>query len=330
MIVAGFRRFAGQASPTSTLQIPVEFVSGALNRGARLGTSSAEAQAQGAAAQAQNPQLFKPQTSPLAGQDIASLRKQLGIDDLITSIKGLSGSAGGGYQMPQFEMPQFEMPQFEMPEEQPGFDFESALGELTSKFEDYYSQLAGKAEGGETTPTAAPTRAKASTKKTVGGLTYNIGKTLGLKDISGLKAKGASKSVIAQFASGTTGIKPSARKELRQMGFAVKPGETGGFTVAKASKSTGTAAGKSTAAKASAAKSVSQTYQARAAAAPSSSGAGRSSGSSSGAGRSSGSSSSSGAGRSSGSSSGAGRSSGSSGSSGAGRSSGSSGGKSKK
>ena len=260
--MAGFRRFAGQFQ-TGLPQVPTGAAEGNSGRGGRLGGSTAEAQAQGATAQAQNPQLFKPGTSPLLGQDIAGLRKQLGIDELIGSINQLRTQQTSSF-MPQSFMPQMEVPTFDMSA------FESAFEpseEESSKFnpDEFASGLIESLKGvfgtpeyvtkaGDTLKQEGATKQAAN--KTFGGLTYNIGKSFTMKDVTNLKSLGAKKGTIAEFASTAKSLDSGTKKELKQMGFNVKPGTQGGWSVGVAPKKTVPA----TQQKAKEAKDKSQSY----------------------------------------------------------------------
>ena len=225
------RRFAGQlpqfgaATPEmmeaaqETIKTAGQFLKP--SRGGRLGTSSAAEQAEGAAARLANPQVFQP-ASPGASspmQDIAKLRKDLGIDELISSISQLrsqqGGGAGGmdiygssGLEFPAFEMPQFEMPEFELP------DFEQMLPE---------EQRFGAEQE------AAPTQAQPKGKQQRGGRggrggvsSYNLSKFggpgLGGRDVKALLSRGASKAQLKSVAKTAPNISASGAAQLRKAG----------------------------------------------------------------------------------------------------------------
>jgi hypothetical protein len=134
------------------------------------------------------------------------LRKALGIDDLMTSLRGMG--TGEATEMPQFEMPEFEMPQFEMP------DFEGM-------FADAFARYAPQ-QNTQTTSTTQPTAAAVSTPKTnkinVGSKSYDLAKTggmgLGSQDIKLLQKKGWSKSEIKQVAKQAPKVSAGAQKLL--------------------------------------------------------------------------------------------------------------------
>jgi hypothetical protein len=256
--VARQRRFAGQVeaigaptqtsltSATEALKAAGQFLKP--SRGGRLGGSSAAEQQEGAAARLANPQVFQTAQAQPQVQDVAKLRKDLGIDQLIQSVSQLraaQGAAGStypsfgseGFEMPQFEMPQFEMPQFEMPEFQMP-DFEA----LISKAFDLKQQ--GDAEStGAQAPTQTPSVTKAPTKITAGGITYNLAKTggagLGRADVKALIQKGASKKTLTQFAAQAPRISSGATKLLTAQG-AKLPASSGG--AAKAASISGAVA----------------------------------------------------------------------------------------
>ena len=156
--------------------------------------------------------------TPPMTSNIASLRKALGIDDLLMNLRGAETEQAA--EMPTFEMPEFDMPAFELP------DFESL-------FADAFSKYAPK-EPETTTDGAQPSVGSAvkppSTKVTVGGKTYNLAKTggsgLGSQDIKKLQEKGWSKGEIKQAATQATRVSAGAQKVLGNVGKAASTGGT--------------------------------------------------------------------------------------------------------
>jgi hypothetical protein len=237
--VARQRRFAGQveaigaptadqfASATETLKAAGQFLKP--SRGGRLGGSTAQEQQEGAAARQANPQVFQP-ASPGATssvQDIAKLRKDLGIDDLIKGISEFrsmqSGGQfpGGGFETPQFEMPQFEMPEFEMPSfEQPNWE------ELISKaLGSQQGQPETTSAGAAPTPNQVAAPTPNASRFTAGGINYNLSKTggagLGGKDVANLIKKGASTKTLMEFAKNAPRVSLAGQKALQQQGIKV-------------------------------------------------------------------------------------------------------------
>jgi hypothetical protein len=187
------------------------------------------------AARQANPQVFQPEGAGAASpvQDIAKLRKDLGIDELIrgiSEVRAMQGGgqyAGGGFEMPAFEMPQFEMPEFEMPSfEQPNWE------ELVSKALGTFGQ--GQTEPETTQAGAAPTPGQVPTPKpgasrfTAGGINYNLSKFggagLGGQDVASLIKKGASKKTLMEFAKAAPRISSGGAQALKERGIKVKDG----------------------------------------------------------------------------------------------------------
>lgn len=215
------RRFAGQlpqfgAATPDILEAAQETIKTAgqflkPSRGGRLGASSAEEQAEGAAARLANPQVFNPTnvgaTNPL--QDVAKLRKDLGIDDLISSISQLrsqqtggGAGAGMGQELPDLTFPEFQMPEFEIP------DFGAMMPE-----ERYApTQEAG---GTEEQPTQAIPKKK-------GISSYNLkrfgGAGLGGRDVKALLSRGATPAQLQKIARQAPKVSASGAAQLKQAG----------------------------------------------------------------------------------------------------------------
>lgn len=172
--------------------------------------------------------------------DIAGLRKQLGIDDLMSSIGSLK-TQQAETAMPQFEMPQFEMPQFEMP------DWSSMMPDFGSLLQQYLPQQQAGDQGSQQQagdqglqqqqqlPSAiTPKDKKPGTAKqprgakqpggakkdglriNVGDTKYNLSTTggagLGMQDIKNLQQMGLKKSDIRKAAEQTKAAGKSVSK----------------------------------------------------------------------------------------------------------------------
>ena len=239
------RRFAGQlpqfgAATPDMLEAVQETIKTAgqflkPSRGGRLGPSSAEEQAEGAAARLANPQVFNPTnvgaTNPL--QDIAKLRKDLGIDDLISSISALRGQqtgtgAGVSQEIPDLTFPEFEVPEFELPD----------FGEMMP--EERYAP--------EETSEAEPQQTAAPQKKKRGIMSYNLkkfgGAGLGGKDVKALVSRGATATQLAKIARKAPNVSASGAAQLRAAGVKVdgaakasKLSKAGAKAIAKAKAS---------------------------------------------------------------------------------------------
>ena len=216
------------ATPADTLTAATEALKAAQlglkgSRGSRLGQGSQLEREEATTSKAAGSETVAPTTTaalptvakPAATQDIASLRKALGIDDLLTNLRGMA--EGEAKEVPEFEMPEFEMPQFELP------DFE---GMFANAFAQYAPKQDTSTPGTPqvSTPTTATTKAN---KVTVGNKTYNLSKTggsgLGSQDIKLLQKKGWSKSEIKQVAKQAPKVSTGAQKLL---GAAKKPSVT--------------------------------------------------------------------------------------------------------
>lgn len=239
------RRFAGQlpqfgAATPDMLEAVQETIKTAgqflkPSRGGRLGPSSAEEQAEGAAARLANPEVFNPTNvgakNPL--QDIAKLRKDLGIDDLISSISALRGQqtgagAGTTQEIPDLTFPEFEMPEFELP------DFGAMMPE-----ERYAPTDGGQAAAQK----PAPTR-----QKRRGVMSYNLSKFggpgLGGRDVKALLSRGATPAQLKKIASRAPQVNASGAAQLRAAGVNVggsakasKLSSAGAKAIAKAKSS---------------------------------------------------------------------------------------------
>lgn len=163
--------------------------------------------------------------------DIAGLRKQLGIDDLMSSIGSLK-TQQAETAMPQFEIPQFEMPQFEMP------DWSSMMPDFGSLLQQYLPQQQAGDQGAQQQqqlPSAiTPKDKKPGTAKqpkgakqpggakkdglriNVGDTKYNLSTTggagLGMQDIKNLQQMGLKKSDIRKAAEQTKAAGKSVSK----------------------------------------------------------------------------------------------------------------------
>jgi hypothetical protein len=223
--VARQRRFAGQlpqfgaATPEmmeaaqETIRTAGQFLKP--SRGGRLGTSSATEQAEGAAARLANPQVFQPgspgASNPL--QDIAKLRKDLGIDELISSISQLRSQQGTQTQtggIADLTFPEFEMPEFDLP------DFGSMLPEE--------QQFGAQQEAApQTQPSAAQPRGR---NRGRGGVSsYNLSKFggpgLGGRDVKALLSRGATKAQLKSVAKTAPNISASGAAQLQKAGVKI-------------------------------------------------------------------------------------------------------------
>ena len=219
------RRFAGEgissatAVPADTLAAATEALKAAQtglksSRGGRLGQGTQLEREEATISKAAGSEkVASPPAAAVStgGADISSLRKALGIDDLLTSLRGMGAAQTA--EMPQFEMPEFEMPDFEMPEfEMP--DFESMFADAFSRYAPQQSD-----DTGEYTQTNVTTQAKPkATKVTAGGKSYNLAKTggsgLGSRDIKALQQKGWTTSEIKKAATQAPRISAGAQKFL--------------------------------------------------------------------------------------------------------------------
>ena len=214
------RRFAGQlpqfgaATPEmmeaaqETIRTAGQFLKP--SRGGRLGTSSAAEQAEGAAARLANPQVFQPgspgASNPL--QDVAKLRKDLGIDELISSISQLRSQQGTQTQtggIADLTFPEFEMPEFDLPDFGPMLPEEQQFG-------------AQEEAATQTQPSAAKTP-----KRGRGGVSsYNLSKFggpgLGGRDVKALLSRSASKAQLRSIAKTAPNIAASGAAQLRKAG----------------------------------------------------------------------------------------------------------------
>ena len=230
------RRFAGQlpqfgaATPEmmeaaqETIRTAGQFLKP--GRGGRLGASSAAEQAEGAAARLANPQVFQPgspgASSPL--QDIAKLRKDLGIDELISSISQLRSQQGtqtpmgevGDLTFPEFEMPEFDLPDFEemLPEEQQ-FDTQ------------------GEAEP-QTQTSAKQPRRKARNRVSSYNLSKFGGPGLGGRDVKALLSRGASKAQLKKIAKTAPNVSASGAAQLQKAGVNIGRAVTKAANLSKA------------------------------------------------------------------------------------------------
>lgn len=219
------RRFAGQlpqfgaATPEmmeaaqETIKTAGQFLKP--SRGGRLGTSSAAEQQEGAEARLANPQVFQP-ASPGASspmQDVAKLRKDLGIDELISSISQLrsqqaSGGMGSvdfsGLEFPSFEMPEFEMPQFEMPD----------FGQMLPQQQQEAAEPAAAAPK-QKQPRRGGDRVKNYNLSTFGGA------GLGGRDVKALLSRGASKAQLRNVAKTAPNVSASGAAQLRKAGVII-------------------------------------------------------------------------------------------------------------
>jgi hypothetical protein len=230
------RRFAGEgigsaaALPADTLAAATESLKAAQaslkgSRGARLGQGSETEREEAKKSKAAGSETTVPTAAvaptvaaPGGTADIASLRKALGIEDLLTSLRGMG--TGETAETPKFEMPEFKMPEFEMPEfEAPT----SQLPDFEKIFADAFARYAPpKTEGTTaTTPSSPPTAAATPTsasKISVGNKSYDLAKTggkgLGSRDIKVLEKKGWSKSEIKQVAKQAPRVSAGAQKVL--------------------------------------------------------------------------------------------------------------------
>ena len=159
-----------------------------------------------------------PAASAVGTTDIAGLRKQLGIDDLLSSVGKLQTQQA---EAPKFEMPQFEMPQFEPP------DWSSMMPDFGSLLQQYLPQPSAASESAaQSTPTGGGTgpegpkqprrpggqkpagqQKPAGTRIDIGDGKYNLSATggagLGMGDIRNLQNKGLGKGQIRKVAEQT-------------------------------------------------------------------------------------------------------------------------------
>lgn len=241
------RRFAGEGI-SSTTTIPADTLAAATEalkaaqvglkgrRGSRLGQGSQLEREEATTSKAAGSETVQPTptavaptgAAPAATSDISSLRKALGIDDLLTSLRGAEASEATA--MPEFEMPEFEMPKFELP------DFESIFSDAFSKYAPQQSTDTANATQASTATAATP---KAANKVTVGNKSYNLSKTggsgLGSKDIKVLQQKGWSKSEIKQVATQAPRVSAGAQKILKAQTTAKNLTSNAKAAIAKAS-----------------------------------------------------------------------------------------------
>jgi hypothetical protein len=230
------RRFAGEGIgstttvPADTLAAATEALKAAQSglkgsRGGRLGQGSELEREEAIKSKAAGSEATLPavaaapiKATSAGTTDISSLRKALGIDDLLTSLRGIG--TGSAEEMPEFEMPQFEMPEFEMPKfEMPDFAnmFESAFSRYAPPESLDTTSTTSQTAGVPSKSTGAPLGSKAS-KVTVGNKSYNLAKMggagLGSGDIKLLTKKGWSKSEIRKAAKQAPSVSTGAQKFL--------------------------------------------------------------------------------------------------------------------
>jgi hypothetical protein len=191
---------------------------------------------------------------PTGGTDVSSLRKALGIEDLLTSLRGMGGAPTA--EQPQFEMPEFEMPAFDIPKfEMP--DFESMFADAFSRYAPQQSGDTGVAAQTSVTTGAKPK----TTKVSVGGKSYNLAKTggsgLGSQDIKQLQQKGWSQSEIKKAAAQAPRVSAGAQKLL---GTTTKAADKSNTPSAKAQTTAKTLTSSARVAVAQAAPKVSSTF----------------------------------------------------------------------
>jgi len=218
------------AVPADTLAAATEALKAAQSglkgsRGGRLGQGSelereeaTKSKAAGSEAALPTAAATPMKAASVGATDISSLRKALGIDDLLTSLRGIG--TGSAEEMPKFEMPEFEMPQFEMPQfEMPNFEsmFESAFSRYAPPESTDTTSTTSQTAGVPTQPTGASLGSKVS-KVAVGNKSYNLSKVggagLGSGDIKLLTKKGWSKSEIRQAAKQAPSVSAGAQKLL--------------------------------------------------------------------------------------------------------------------
>jgi len=222
------RRFAGEGIgsaagvPADTLAAATEALKAAQtslkgSRGARLGQGSQQEREEATTSKAAGSETTLPTAAvsptvatPAATTDISSLRKALGIDELMTSLRGIGTSEAA--DMPKFEMPEFEMPKFELP------DFESIFADAFSRYAPPQATSTTSTTQPSATTAASAVTPSTAAKVTVGNKSYNLAKTggkgLGSQDIKVLQKKGWSTSEIKQAAKQAPKVSTGAQKIL--------------------------------------------------------------------------------------------------------------------
>lgn len=237
------RRFAGevlggQAAPADTLTAATEAlkqtqVSPKGARGGRLGPGSQIEREEGAKAAPILAAAKAAETPKAPAVDIAGLRSALGIDQLMSSIRGLQSlgetSQADQFEFPSFEMPQFEMPAFELP------DFEKLLSAYLPKQETDTTDTTSTTTTTTTTGVQTPATKKNVVK--IAGQNINLAKFGGAgfskADIKALEKKGLSTQQIIKAASQSATAPTAAAQKALNIKAVAKP--EGGFTVQRQS-----------------------------------------------------------------------------------------------
>jgi len=223
------RRFAGEgigsatSVPADTLAAATEALKAAQaglkgRRGSRLGQGTQEERQEATVSKAAGSEsavttaAAVPTGAVSSGtQDVSSLRKALGIDDLLTSLRGAGTREAA--EMPQFEMPEFEMPEFEMPQ----FEMPDFAGMFADAFAKYAPQQNDETANASQT-TAATVKTPKTNRVSVGSKSYDLAKTggmgLGSQDIRTLKKKGWSASEIKKVAKQAPSVSAGAQRLL--------------------------------------------------------------------------------------------------------------------